>query len=220
MKLLTAVCVCLTLSQAKAQAPAPAPVKPSEAKLVLEAPDTARIGELVRFDVSESTADSFKWLMCPASDDFLTYNEGRRAVFSARAKGEYQFIVACAKDGTVDAVTHIVKVSGPPPQPTSQSLTEWIPFWAWEMNLPDNEAKILANNFESIAERKLAEPQDWIKATAEANRESLGASLSNWRPMLDKIQTVLQKRAEEGSLTTPDQHVETWLEIAEGLRKI
>lgn len=218
MKLLTAVCI-LCVTQVQAQAPEPKP-EPTEAKIVLDAPDTARVGELVRFDVSESTADSFKWLIAPDSDDFLTYDSGRRAVFSARVQGEYQFIVACAKDGTVDAVTHIVRVIGPPPQPTTPSLTEWIPFWAWPMNLSSTEAQALADNFEIIAERKLAEPEDWIKETANVNRETLGQSLSNWEPLLDKIGKALHKQAEEGSLTTPDQHVETWLEIAEGLRQI
>lgn len=205
------IILCILTTLAQAQEPA---------KIVLDAPDTARVGELVRFNVSESTADSFKWCMNPSSDDFLTYDEGRRAVFSARAEGEYQFIIACAKDGEVDVITHTVRVTGPPPQPTSQSLAEWIPYWAWEINLPSNEAHQLSDNFKTIAERKLAEPKDWIEATADINRETLGQELSKWEPLLNKINEALQKRAEKGNLTTPDEHVDTWLEIAEGLSKI
>jgi hypothetical protein len=94
----------------------------SQAKVVLVAPSKARVGELVRFDVSESIADSFQWIMVPDSVDFETYDSGRKAVFSARSDGDYRFIVACAKDGTVDVVTHVVRVSGPPAQPETESL--------------------------------------------------------------------------------------------------
>lgn len=214
MKSLTAVFLLVAIPTM-----AQSPPEPTTAQITLDAPDTARVGELIRFDASESTADSFKWIH-PETKDFLTYDNGKHAVFSARVRGEYQFILACAKEGEVDVVSHTVRVIGPPSQPTSQSLTEWIPYWAWPMNLPHEEAQALADNFEQIANRKLAEPEDWIKATAETNRETLGDSLPKWKPMLDKIQTVLEKRAKEGSLTTPDQHVETWLEIAEGLRKV
>ena len=194
----------------------------NEAKIVLEAPSTARVGELVRFDVSASVADSFEWLVVPPSQDFEVYAEGRKAVFSARMEGEYQFIVACAKDGTVDVVQHVIVVRGPPPMPTDDSLADWIPFWAFTMNLPADGAKDLAQSFEDVAARseELAEPQDWIKATAEANRAALGEKLPIWKPILTKIGEVLLKKAQNGELVTPEQHKVLWLEIASGLRKL
>lgn len=194
------------------------PPVPTEAKIIVNAPDEARVGELVRFDVSESVADSFKWLLVPDSDDFEVYDSGRRAVFSARLKGNYRFIIACAKDGTVDVITHVVTIIGPPPSPTSDSLAEWIPIWIWEEGLPRDEALTIADNFEKVASQPLVEPEEWIKVTAEANKMALGDRLEAWKPVLDKIGQVLHKRAEQGKLTTPEKHVEVWMEIAKGLR--
>lgn len=190
------------------------------AKIVLIAPSTARIGELVRLDVSGSAADSFKWLLVPLSEDFLVYDSGARAVFSARMGGEYRFIVACAKNGAVDVVTHVVRVVAPPTMPTTDSLAEWIPYWMWDVPLPHEECIKLAESFEAIAARKadLHDPVDWIKATAESNRAALGDRLDAWRPVLDKIGSELVKRAENGTLMTPEEHEKAWLEVAEGLR--
>jgi hypothetical protein len=191
------------------------------AKVVLVAPTSARIGELVRLDVSDSSADSFKWILVPESHmDWLTYDEGARAVFSARTAGEYRFIVAAAKGGTVDVVTHVVRVIGPPDMPQTDDLSEWIPFWNWSSELPTEEAEMLAASFEGIAARQdeLKTPEDWIKATAEANRKVLGDRISAWAPMLDKIGAELAKKAEFGALTTPEEHARVWREIARGLR--
>lgn len=194
----------------------------AEAKIVLVAPSTARIGELVRLDVSESTASSFRWLLVPDSvTDFLTYDSGARAVFSARKAGEYRFIVACgAEDGSVDVVTHVVKVLSPPNPPASDNLAEWIPYWNWTLDLPEEECRALAESFEAIADRseELPKPQDWIDATAKANREVLGDRIDAWTPMLDKIGMKLLNMAEAGILQTPEDHAKVWREVARGLR--
>ncbi|MHC4372129.1 MAG: hypothetical protein ACYSW8_31370, partial [Planctomycetota bacterium] len=168
-----------------------------------------------------STADSFKWLLVPESvTDFLTYDAGARAVFSGREAGEYQFIVACAKGGTVDVVTHVVRVLGPPAMPQSDSLTEWIPFWNWSLELPETERQQMAASFEAIAARagELEKPADWIKATAEANRKVLGDRLDAWKPLLDKIGANLNERVASGAISTPEDFAGTWKEVAEGLR--
>jgi hypothetical protein len=196
------------------------PPTEAEAKIVLVAPSKARVGELVRFDVSDSVADSFEWLLVPSSPDFEVYDSGRKAVFSARVQGEYQFIVACAKGGTVDVITHVVVISGPPAMPTTDSLVEWIPFWMWVENLPREEALKVADNFEKIANRTdLNTPEEWIQATSEANQELLGDRIEAWKPILGKIGKALHKRAEEGKLATPEEHKAAWMEVAEGLRR-
>lgn len=213
-----AILLCLTMP---ALAPAQeVPPAEAEAKVVLVAPSTCRVGELVRLDVSESSADSFKWILVPDSVDFLVYDGGARAVFSARMEGEYRFIVACAKDGTVDVVTHVVKVVGPPPMPTTDSLSEWIPFWNWAEMLPKEECDLLAASFEAVAalSHELDTPEKWMEMTAKANRNALGDRLEAWKPMLNKIGAALKKRAESGALTTPEDHEKAWLEIAQGLR--
>jgi hypothetical protein len=192
-----------------------------EAKIVLRAQSTARIGELVRLDVSESTADSFKWLLVPDSvTDFLTYDAGARACFSGRVEGEYRFIVACAKGSSVDVVTHVVRVLGPPATPQTDAFSEWIPFWNWNMDLPAEERDAMAASFEAIAARadELKEPGDWIEATAAANRKVLGERVEAWKPMLDKIGAKLLEMAQTGALSSPEDHAKVWRDIAKGLR--
>ena len=71
------------------------------AKVVIHAQEMAEIGELVRFDLTSSVARSFMWLMVPEEIDFEIYDNGQRAVFSARKPGDYMFIVACAYEDTV-----------------------------------------------------------------------------------------------------------------------
>ena len=192
-----------------------------DAKVAIDAPTRGRVGELIRFDLTRSEADSIKWLLLPDSVDFEVYQEGRRAVFSARAPGSYMFIIAVAKAGTVDVVTHTVKIEGPPPKPESTSLTEWVPYWLYPMQLDPKLALKLAVSFEEVSDRitALSTPKGIIEATAEANRAALGDELDTWKPLLKKIQASLANMARAGVLTTPEQHKETWLQIAKGLRK-
>lgn len=221
MKTFIASFILLTVLTTPILAPAQETEPATEAKVVLTAPSVSRIGELVRFDASASVADSLEWLLVPQScPDFEVYDNGRKAVFSARMEGEYRFIVACAKDGTVDVVTHVVKVVGPPPMPTTDSLSEWIPFWNWAEMLPKEECDLLAASFEAVAalSHELDTPEKWMEMTAKANRNALGDRLEAWKPMLNKIGAALKKKAESGALTTPEDHEKAWLEIAQGLR--
>jgi hypothetical protein len=221
MKTLAAsiVIYCMTIAALCAQDAGPPPLPTTEAKVVLKAQSSARVGEMVRFDASDSIADSFKWLLIPESDDFLTYDSGARAVFSARAPGKYRFVLAVAKDGTVDVIDHVVVVKGPPPNPATDSLSEWIPVWLYATSLPRDECEILAANFEALAARDdLTKPIDWINATQESNREILGDRIDEWAPILEKIGMALLKKAEAGLLDTPMDHARVWKEIAKGLR--
>ena len=228
-KLITLVLAILILTTPLCDAEAPivpqpsTPAGPSEnaAKIVLDAPSTAKIGELVRLDASASTASSFKWLTNPSTQDFEVYADGRKAVFSARKAGNYQFVLAVGLKDTVDVVEFTIRVEGPIAPPTSESLEEWIPYWMSEMTLPAAEKEALAASFEQIALKMtmLATPEAIIKATAEANRAALGASLPNWIPLLQKIQVALDKLARSGKMTTPQQHADVWASIARGIRK-
>jgi len=209
------------------------------AAIVIDAQKSAEVGELVRFDVSKSTADSFKWVLVPDSIDFEVYNEGQRAVFSARHPGEYMFIVGCAYQGTVDIVTHIVTIEGGPPGPDPPIpphpdipnvpkpeeggvLAEWLAYWCSQAQRPKYETLQVAGSFEGVAAQisagVLTDTKSIIETTASANRQALGDSLTDWLPVLREIQTELKSRAEAGILTTPEQHAATWREIAKGMR--
>lgn len=203
------------------------------AHIALVAPDKGLVGELIRLDVSTSIADSFKWLLVPDSVDFEVYDGGRRAVFSARKVGSYMFVVACAKDGFVDVMTHVVHIVNPgDPDPTIEypvvekpspeaGLMAWIPYWCAEAKREPGEALALAESFESIAAAiaggAYTTPEEISQATGQANRVALGESLANWMPVLSKLQTELKRQADAGHLKTPEQHAKIWREIAEGL---
>ena len=210
----------IVLSFQAVRADAPIHTESQQAKVILTAPTTGEVGELIRFDLTKSVADSIKWLLRPGSPDFESYDNGRKAVFSARHPGEYTFIIAVAKAGTVDVITHVVKIKGPPKEPTTPDLALWIPYWLYPLQLPKDEALRLAEAFEDTASRitPLSTPKGIIEATAAANRAALGKSLSAWKPLLAKLQATMKNRAKEGKLTTPEQHKAMWLEIARGLR--
>jgi len=197
------------------------------AKVVINAQEVAEVGELVRFDLTESTAESFKWILVPDAADFEVYRDGQRAVFSARKPGRYMFIIGCAYEGTVDVAVHIVTVEGnePPiiPRPdVNASSDKWVAYWCAVNRLPKDEAENLAGSFESVAAQiaadVLQEVDDIIAATSNANKQALGDSLPAWLPVLRELQTTMKTLAGQGKLETPDQHQALWGEIAKGLR--
>lgn len=213
-------------------------VEPDTATIIVKSQETGVVGELIRFDVSESVAESFKWLLVPESVDFEVYDEGKRAVFSARKAGEYMFVVACAYKGTVDVTTHVVTIGGggpvgpDPPDPgtypvlpdpgVDASLKAKLSYWCSQAKRPTNEAAQLAGSFDSVAAMVAAgvytTPQEIIEATGTANKEALGERLKAWVPVLRKLQDEFQQMAQDGELVTMDQHAETWREVAAALR--
>lgn len=191
------------------------------AKIVLTAPSTAKIGELVRFDASASTANSYKWLTLPETGDFETFSDGQLAVFSGRTAGLYTFVLAVALEGTVDVQTFTVRVLGPPTPPVTDSIEDWVTYWLQGYTFSDEDKEALAASFDSVASRAsdLGDAKSIISATAEANRNALGNSLPDWVPFLQQLQGAMKKQATAGTLTTPEQHAATWKAIARGIRK-
>lgn len=208
------------------------------ARVVVNAPGEGVIGELIRFDLSASVAEAFKWLRVPETVDFEVYDNGTRAVFSARQPGEYVFVIACAYQGTVDVTTHVVAIIGPDPGPSppdpddnypvipvpadGASFVEWVPYWCSIARRPEAETLRLAASFESVAATIAAginmTPQEIVDATSRANRLALGESITLWMPVLQNLQDALKTRAVAGTLVTVEQHAVAWREIATGLR--
>lgn len=219
--LIVATFVMVPLQAGYADAPTMAQQSVTPPEIVLVAPTRGRVGELIRFDLTKTKADSIKWLLKPSSADFESYDEGRKAVFSARTPGEYMFIIAVAKGGQVNVITHTIKIEGPPKKPTTPDLTQWIPYWLYPLQLPKEEALTLAQAFEDTANRitPLSTAEGIIEATREATHAALGTNTSAWSPLMAKLKSAMQNRAKEGKLITPEQHKEMWLEISHGLRK-
>jgi len=257
-KLLIAVCVILlpvavigSYRFAKTQTPKPSPsaydtlvdsqgqpvsVDPlnpnSKAEVVIDGPTEAKVGQLVRFDLSKSSGTMFKWKVIPSTTNFESYEGGRKAVFSADAPGEYTFVVACSLNGTVDVKTHTLKVGtgpAPPPVPTptpgpNSVLASKILSWADAVNSVSKkqEAAKLGASFNSVADQivpgQLTTPEEIITKTAESNRAALGTSLAAWVPCLTSLQAEMKSRADAGTLVTAEQHKAMWKEIASALR--
>jgi len=202
------------------------------AKIIIKAQTIAEVGELVRFDVSSSQAESFKWILVPESPDFEVYNDGRRATFSARKEGEYMFIVACAYKSKVDVTTHIVTVGTPGPKPNSYpnvsrpdsnaEVVDWVPYWCALTQRPQDGALKLSASFDGVAATISAgvntTPNEIINATSESTRQALGDSIEDWKPFLLSLQNQFKDRAAAGTLVSPDQHAKMWREVATGLR--
>jgi len=210
-------------------------VEPAEpvAKIVLKAPAKAEVGELVRFDLSDSTAQSFTWILVPESIDFIQYDGGERAAFSARKPGPLMFFISCAYEGSSAAIVHTITIVGPKvPDPVKPDLSiikpginadfsQWVVYWCTVNKCAKNEAAALAVSFESVAAQInagiLQRADSIITTTARANKAALGDSLSQWLPVLQELQTTMKTMASRGALSTPDQHQTLWLTIAKGL---
>ena len=213
-----------------------------EASIVVSSQSKGVVGELIRFDVSSSVAESFKWLLVPEAADFEVYANGTRAVFSAREAGDYMFVVACAYKGTVDVTTHIVTIKGDPlvdpvdpvnpvdpvdwpiviDPGAGANLRQKLPYWCAQAGRPQEEAQQLAGSFESVAAMISAgiytTPEEIILATGQANRQALGSMVQNWIPVLRQLQDEFQQMSQDGKLVTLEQHAETWRLVATSLR--
>lgn len=197
----------------------PAPAL-GQAKVVLKAPDKAKVGQLVVLDVSDSIATSFRWELRTKTTNFLVIDGGKRAVFTAEVGGEYTFVIAVAKGDTVDVAIHTVKVTGGAPSLTDDLPTR-VASWCEAVQSPTkrDEAMKLAQSFSSISAiiTPAMTPEDIIQATKDSNRDALGENLKHWTPFLDGLGAEMTKLSAAGQLNDADSHKKVWKAIAEAL---
>ena len=203
--------------------PTPTVVATDVAKLVVDGPETAKAGDLVIISVEKSDAASFKWIMIPATDNFLVIDGGKRAVFSSGVGGTYQFIVACAKGDTCDVIVQTVTVEGQPATPVD-NLENRIIMWCKTIksDTQRDDALQLAQSFSSMAilaeSGQITSPKDLVTATFKSNQDALGTKLDLWSPFRDGLAKELKSLAEVGELTDTQSHVRVWKSIASALR--
>jgi hypothetical protein len=194
----------------------------SSASIVLRAPDKAKVGQLVILDVSESTATSFRWEPQQKTPNFLVIDNGRRAVFSAEVSGVYTFVVAAAKDNTVDVKIHTIKIVGNQPQPSDDIVTK-IAHWCESItsDTKRDDALKLAQSFSSVSALITDDmtPEAIVEATKKSNRDALGDNIQNWTPFLKGLQNELKALAADGKLPDAESHRRMWREIANGLKE-
>ena len=190
------------------------------ARVVLKAPDKAKVGQLVVLDVSESVAANFKWVLNSKTTNFLVIDGGKRAVFSAEAGGDFTFVVAAAKGDTVDVVIHTIKVAGGPASPTDDLPTR-VASWCGGVESPTkrDDALKLAQSFSSLSAVITTEmaPEDIMEATKKSNRDALGDNLKHWTPFLDGLGAEMTKLSAAGQLNDAESHKRVWKTIAESL---
>lgn len=189
---------------------------PNAAQVVLVAPSEVAPSQLVVLDASDSNADSITWSVVPATKDFLVIDGGARAVFSA-AKGEYLFIVAAAKGGSVDVKTHKIQVTEGAPD---HSLKAKVAEWAEPIQSPSKRDDLirLSQSFQSIAsavEVGGLNPENILQATKTSNQAALGPNAQYWQPLFTELTLYLNERAEQ--LTDATSIAAEWRAISSAL---
>jgi len=191
------------------------------AKVVLKAPDKVKVGQLVTLDVSASTANTYSWKVIPPTENFRVIEGGKEAVFSSQTGGDYVFVIAVAKDDTVDVHVHTIKVTGGQPQPGDDLVTK-VASWCEKVESPTkrDDALKLAQSFSSVSAviSETMTPADIVEATKKSNRDALGDNVEQWVPFLEGLQAELKTLAEAGKLEDTAAHAAMWRSIADGLK--
>jgi len=180
----------------------------SSAEIILKAPDTCVVGELVRIDASESLSEELKFEVIPETPDFEAV--GKKAFFSSRTGGDYLIIVAGSEDNKPVLMTHVIHVEG------TTGLDSIIKELLKKVITSNGreEAIKLAQSFRAIAGTGI--PVDHILvSTAKANQLALGSSLEQWKPFLDGLALYLDGL----NLQTLDDYQRTWLTIADAIER-
>lgn len=187
-------------------------VSTAYAEIKLEAPDSCVVGELVRFDATESDSEKLIWEIVPETPDF--HPKGKEAFFSGREGGEFLVIIA----GTGPALrTHLIVVEG---GTVSTSLDFKIKELLKKVVSSNGreEAIKLAQSFRAIGNTEIP-IEKLLEATAKANRLALDDNLDAWEPFLVGLGTYLDRQADSGQLTTRQHYQQTWNAIANSIEK-
>lgn len=193
----------------------------------LDAPKTARIGQLVVVDASASNAASLKWKVVPENPNVLIIENGRKLVFSAERPGPYDFYVAGALGDSVDLTSITITIDGVvPPNPgpvgIEAKIREWLKLVksdTWEV-----EAKKLSDSFRGVSSQVSAgvirSPEDVIKATTVSNRSALGSASPSWKEFGEELRKHLNTESQAGRLADMDAHAKLWMQIGNILEKV
>jgi hypothetical protein len=193
-----------------------------EEGIVLDAQGSCEVGELVRFDASQSNVEGLTWQILPHTPDFEVIEEGRRAFFSARVPGKFLVIIAGASAGKPYLQHHTIIVEGEPLPPSPKTLPQKVRGWVDEVEDYDgkaDKAKAMAGAFRKLAANEDIEVEEILEATAVANSAILGDDLDQWIPFLDRLGQELDAYVEGDDLSTRKQYREVWLLIASGIEQ-
>ncbi|HEC75130.1 MAG TPA: hypothetical protein ENI26_12295 [Methylophaga aminisulfidivorans] len=194
-------------------------VDSSDMQLIVKAPETCVIGEMVTIDVTASNCDTYEWLVIPETVDYRTIMNGQETLFTSRTPGTYIFIIAGTRDGTLlplKNITIIVERSIAPLIIIDNTFTIKVKNWLPANASPEILEK-LAKSFERVASVGHKEVADLVKITALSNRGILGAQLEEYKPFLIAFSNHLKTNYAEATI---DKHIELWFNLAAVLREI
>jgi hypothetical protein len=155
---------------------------PAVADIVLEAPETGSIGELIRLDATKSKSEELVWDIDPETSDFEAV--GKRAFLSSRTPGRYLVLIAGVANGKPVLKKHEVVIEGATPTGLDSKIKSWLGQVRSENG--KQEALQLASTFRALANAEIA-PDKMLEATARATNQTLGDSLEAWKPFLDSL---------------------------------
>ena len=190
------------------------PIDNSDAKIILVAKSTCKIGELVLLDASQSRANSFTWHILPDTPNFRVIDNGQKALFCSGESGEYLFVLSVSKRDTIDCVIHKIVVEGNPIP--ADAFTATVKSW-----LPKTKNAIilekLARSFERVASAGHTDIAVFVKTTALSNRGTLGVNLEEYKPFLISFSGYLKENYSNKPI---HEHIELWFKMASTLRSL
>ncbi len=192
----------------------------TEMQLIVKAPETCVIGEMVTIDATASNCDTFEWLVIPETIDFRIITNGQEALFTSRAPGTYVFIIAGTRDGVLmplKDITVIVEASIVPlpvivDDVFATKVKSWLP-----VNTDPKILEKLAKSFERVASAGHTEVATLVKITALSNRGILGPQIAQYKSFLIAFSGHLKTNYTDATI---DEHIELWFNLANVLRSI
>ena len=182
--------------------------------IIVDAPSTYEIGQLVTLDASQSKADELIWKIFPATENFKV--QGTIALFASGQPVDYTIIVVARRGKHLTCKVLKLKHGNNKVINTLTPFEQEVKTW-----LPSDKAgaKELAQSFKIVAgtiDSGVFDTVDGvIMATARANTAALGDRLGTWKPFLQRFQEYL----EANPPATIADHSTMWKNMAVALEK-
>jgi len=213
-------------------------------QVIVDAPDSVFIGDMIVIDLSDSIGNGFDLRIIPEPSVVRVFNEGRIITASTGDKPiEYLFIFSCAIADKSDVKTKVIRVEQrtppappkppkPPKPPTPpkppvepDSLLGRVITWCEDVQSPTarDDALKLQQSFSTLAmvieSGAFSDVAQIMSATKESNADALGANKVHWDPFLDKLAEELRTMFDAGQLPTIESHSKVWTTVSKGLQQ-
>jgi hypothetical protein len=182
----------------------------------LQAPSECEVGELVIIEAVVPDEADVAWGIRPGTEDFRVFENGRVAVFSGRAVGEFMVIAACSIEGEAELLIHELSVVSRKPNSLEADVLKAVK--AVE-GYPDFESKRVALVKLEVLFRSLAtefrDENDLNATVGVAIQAVLRDEQARWEPLFDVISLRMNENFSEGNL----DYGKIWTAVADALKK-